>query len=244
MLTGMLFIKHVGFKFNPVVAVDIESLYYILCLLKCTRDKEETIQPSTSIGTSTLSKKMWWWKRWWGWRGRAPRRWWSAPGWPPARQAPEEWEHRPRRRSPWTTAPGFPPFPSHFSPALRELVFRQFDNFQATRSLSKKKVFLMSLSIFFIRVLSPARVVISSLFLLDPLLPITRLVQKDFPGWDALQLLLLRASDECSLAECWYWSGIAKLIASQANCDIAEFRQGLSSRFLRLWAFQGPTMSS
>ena len=43
MLTSMLFIKHVGFKFNPVVAVDIESLYYILRLLKCTRDKEETM---------------------------------------------------------------------------------------------------------------------------------------------------------------------------------------------------------
>ena len=49
MLTSMLFIKHVGFKFNPVVAVDIESLYYILCLLECTRDKEETIQPSVSF---------------------------------------------------------------------------------------------------------------------------------------------------------------------------------------------------
>ena len=59
MLTSMLFIKHVGFKFNPVVAVDIESLYYILRLLKCTRDKEETIQPSTNIETATLSKKMW-----------------------------------------------------------------------------------------------------------------------------------------------------------------------------------------
>ena len=59
MLTSMLFIKHVGFKFNPVVAVDIESLYYILRLLKCTRDKEETLQSSTSIGTSTLSKTMW-----------------------------------------------------------------------------------------------------------------------------------------------------------------------------------------
>ena len=63
MLTSMLFIKHVGFKFNPVVAVDIESLYYILCLLECTRDKEETIQPSTSIEMATLSKKMWSWKR-------------------------------------------------------------------------------------------------------------------------------------------------------------------------------------
>ena len=194
MLTSMLFIKHVGFKFNPVVAVDIESLYYILRLLKCTRDKEETIQPSTNIEMATLSKK-----RSWQWRG-PPRWWWWAPDWPPARQAPEEWEHlrvrseewgvrapeewehRRRRRSPWTTAPGFRPFPSHFSPALRELVLRQLDNFQAaTRSLSKKKVFLMSLSIFFIRVLSPALVVISSLFL-DPLLPITRLVQKDFPG--------------------------------------------------------------
>ena len=59
MLTSMLFIKHVGFKFNPVVAVDIESLYYILRLLKCARDKEETIQPSTNIETATLSKKMW-----------------------------------------------------------------------------------------------------------------------------------------------------------------------------------------
>ena len=57
MLTSMLFIKHVGFKFNPVVAVDIESLYYILRLLKCTRDKEETIQPSTNIEMATLSKK-------------------------------------------------------------------------------------------------------------------------------------------------------------------------------------------
>ena len=43
MLTSMLFIKHVGFKFNPVVAVDIESLYDILRLLKCTCDKEETM---------------------------------------------------------------------------------------------------------------------------------------------------------------------------------------------------------
>ena len=59
MLTSMLFIKHVGFKFNPVVAVDIESLYYILRLLKCTCDKEETIQPSTNIEMATLSKKMW-----------------------------------------------------------------------------------------------------------------------------------------------------------------------------------------
>ena len=58
MLTSMLFIKHVGFKFNPVVAVDIESLYYILRLLKCTRDKEETIQPSTNNETAILSKKM------------------------------------------------------------------------------------------------------------------------------------------------------------------------------------------
>ena len=57
MLTSMLFIKHVGFKFNPVVAVDIESLYYILRLLKCTRDKEETIKPSTNIEMATLSKK-------------------------------------------------------------------------------------------------------------------------------------------------------------------------------------------
>ena len=208
MLTSMLFIKHVGFKFNPVVAVDIESLYYILRLLKCTRDKEETIKPSTNIEMATLSKK-----RSWQWRG-PPRWWWWAPDWPPARQAPEEWEHRPRRRFPWTTAPGFRPFPSHFSPALRELLFRRFDNFhRATRSLSKKKVFLMSLSIFFIRVLSPALVVISSLFL-DPLLPITRLVQKDFPSWDVLQLLLLRTSNECSLADCWYWSEVAKLIAS------------------------------
>ena len=137
-------------------------------------------------------------------------------------RASEEWEHRPRRRSPWTTAPGFPPFPSRFSPALRELVFRQFDNkFQATRSLSKKKVFLMSLSIFFIRVLSPALVVISSLFLLDPLLPITTLMQRDFPSWDVLQLLLLlRASDEWTLADSWYCSEVAKLIASQANDTI------------------------
>ena len=145
MLTGMLFIKHVGFKFNPVVAVDIESLYYILCLLKCTRDKEETIQPSTSIGTSTLSKKMWWWKRWWGWRGRAPRRWWSAPGWPPARQAPEEWEHLRVRSEEWellrtkSTVPVVD---------LLEQPLQDFRHFRVTFHLHYENLFSVNLMIF------------------------------------------------------------------------------------------------
>ena len=225
----MLLIKHICLKFNSVVTINVESLDYILCflntntqwsklLLKKKRKRENHLQRNGEAQAGFQFNQLL--------RGESSI---SVVAVDLLEKALHDCRH----------------LRVTFHLGCNNLVFctiLQRNLCGATMSLSNKKVFLMSLSSFFILLLSPALVLISpslsSILFLDWRLPITLFgFQKCEKCWQVRVL-----------AECWYWvmsAGVVviNLITSHTSRKNGRHRYNFSGwKYTGRW-FEGAWLS-